>query len=106
MLPIIVTIGSINTLPAPAFADTVECKNNEDNNCNNTTIVQKITINNKCNIINEKKDNSDHNQNVNQLTCTNQFANIYGSLINAPIFNTISGNGNIMEDPFAPITQN
>jgi hypothetical protein len=104
MLPIVVTIGSISTLPAPAFADTVKCKNNEDNNCNNTTIVQKITINNNCNIINENKDHSDHNQNVNQLSCSNQYANIYGSLINAPIFNTIFDNGNIMEDPFAPIT--
>jgi hypothetical protein len=104
MLPIIVTIGSISTLPASAFADTVKCKNNGDNNCNNTTIVQKITINNNCNIINENKDHSDHNQNVNQLSCSNQYANIYGSLINAPIFNTIFGNGNIMEDPFAPIT--
>ena len=104
MLPIIVTIGSISTLPAPAFADTVKCKNNEDNNCNNTTIVQKITINNNCNIINENKDQSDHNQNVNLLSCSNQYANIYGSLINAPIFNTIFGNGNITEDPFAPIT--
>jgi hypothetical protein len=104
MLPIIVTIGSISTLPASAFADTVKCKNNGDNNCNNTNIVQKITINNNCNIINENKDHSDHNQNVNQLSCTNQYANIYGSLINAPIFNTIFGNGNIMEDPFAPIT--
>ena len=28
ILPIIVTIGSIITLPAPAFADTVKCKNN------------------------------------------------------------------------------
>ena len=104
MLPIIVTIGSISTLPTSAFADTVKCKNNGDNNCNNTTIVQKITINNNCNIINENKDRSDHNQNVNQLYCTNQYANIYGSLINAPIFNTILGNGNIMEDPFASIT--
>ena len=47
-----------------AFVDTVKCKNNRDNNCNNTTIVQKITINNNCNIINENKDHSDHNQNV------------------------------------------
>ena len=104
MLPIIVTIGSISILLASAFADTVKCKNNGDNNCNNTTIVQKITINNNCNIINENKDHSDHNQNVNQLFCANQYANIYGSLINSPIFNIIFGNGNILEDPFAPIT--
>ena len=104
MLPIIVTIGSISTVPASAFANTVKCKNNGDNNCNNTTIVQKITINNNCNINNENKDHSDHNQNVNHLFCTNQYANIYGSLINAPVFNTIFGNGSITEDPFAPIT--
>ena len=35
MLPIIVTIGSIGILLASAFADTVKCKNNGDNNCNN-----------------------------------------------------------------------
>jgi hypothetical protein len=68
---------------------TLKCKNNGDNNCNNTTIVQKITINNNCNIINENKDHSDHNQNVNQLFCANQYANIYGSPINSPIFNMI-----------------
>ena len=89
MLPIIVTIGSISTLLASAFADTVKCKNNGDNNCNDTTIVQKITINNNCNIIFENKDHSDHNQNVNQLFCAKQYANIYGSLINSPIFNMI-----------------
>ncbi len=104
VLPIIVTIVGMGALSVPAFADTVKCKDNGDNNCNNTTIVQKITINNNCNIINENKDHSNHNQNVNQLFCTNQYANIYGSLINAPIFNTIFGNGKIMADPFAPIT--
>lgn len=86
MLPIIVTIGSISILLASAFADTVKCKNNGDNNCNDTTIVQKIIINNNCNIINENKD---RNQNVNQLFCAKQYANIYGSLINSPIFNMI-----------------
>src|SRR4029079_15062060 len=100
-LPIVL---SILALPTAAFGDTVECKDNGDNNCNNTTIVQEITINNNCNMINENNDHSDHNQNVNQLSCTNQYANIYGSFINAPIFNTIFGTGNITEDPFAPIT--
>ena len=104
MLLIIVTIVSISTILASAFADSVKCKNNGDTNCNNTTIVQKITINNNCNITNENKEHSDHNQNVNQLSCTNLYVNIYGSLICAPIFNTIFGNGNIMEDPFAPVT--
>jgi hypothetical protein len=66
--------------------------------------VQEITINNNCNIINENKDYSSHNENVNQLSCTNQYANIYGSVINAPVFNTIFGDGNILQDPFAPIT--
>ena len=47
---------------------------------------------------------ADHNENVNQLSCTNQYANIYGSVINAPVFNTIFGDGNILQDPFAPIT--
>jgi hypothetical protein len=105
LLPIILPIVlAILALPTAAFGDTVECKDNGDNNCNNTTIVQEITINNNCNIINENKDHSSHNENVNQLSCTNQYANIYGSVINAPVFNTIFGDGNILQDPFAPIT--
>jgi hypothetical protein len=98
------TIVGIVTTSVPVFADTVKCKDNGDNNCNNTVIVQKITINNNCNIINDNKDHSSHNVNVNQLQCSNQYANIYGSLINAPIFNTIFGDGSILQDPFAPIS--
>ncbi|HEX9319346.1 MAG TPA: hypothetical protein VF884_10460 [Nitrososphaeraceae archaeon] len=97
-------IVGIVTTSVPVFADTVNCKDNGDNNCNNTVIVQKITINNNCNIINDNKDHSSYNVNVNQLQCSNQYANIYGSLINAPIFNTIFGDGRILQDPFAPIS--
>jgi hypothetical protein len=97
-------IGGIVSSPVPVFADTVKCKDNGDNNCNNTVIVQKITINNNCNIINDNKDHSSHNVNVNQLQCSNQYANIYGSLINAPVFNTVFEDGNILQDPFAPIS--
>jgi hypothetical protein len=103
-IPIILPIVlAILALPTAVFGDTVKCKDNGDNNCNNTTIVQEITINNNCNIINENKDHSSHNENVNQLSCTNQYANIYCSVINAPVFNTIFGDGNILQDPFAPI---
>jgi len=101
ILPIVLAIIALQTAD---ISYTVKCKDNKDNNCNNTTIVQKITINNNCNIINENKDHSSHNENVNQLSCTNQYANIYGSVINAPVFNTIFGDGNILQDPFAPIT--
>lgn len=97
-------VGSIVAFSMPVFADTVKCKDNSDNNCNNTVIVQKITINNNCNIINDNKDHSSHNVNVNQLQCSNQFANIYGSLINAPVFNKDFGDGSIIQDPFAPIS--
>jgi hypothetical protein len=104
MLTVIATIGSFAGVPNVAFADTVKCNDNGDNNCNNTVIVQNITIDNSCNIINENKDHSSHNENVNQLFCTHQYANIYGSLINAPVFSTILGDGSILQDPFAPIT--
>jgi hypothetical protein len=105
LVPIILPIVlAILALPTAAFGDTVKCKDNGDNNCNKNTIVQEITINNNCNIMNENKDHSSHNKNVNQLSCTNQYANIYGSVINAPVFNTIFGDGNILQDPFAPIT--
>lgn len=103
LLTVVVTTGVIVAFPEQAFADTVKCNDNGDNNCNNPIIVQKITINNNCNIINENKDRSSHNKNVNQLFCTNQYANVYGSLINAPVFSTIFGDGSILQDPFAPI---
>jgi hypothetical protein len=99
-----VIIGGVVGVPEVAFADTVKCNDNGDNNCNNTVIIQNITINNNCNIINENKDHSSYNENVNQLFCTHQYANIYGSVINAPVFSTILGDGNILQDPFAPIT--
>lgn len=99
-----VIIGGVVGVPEVAFADTVKCNDNGDNNCNNTVIIQNITINNNCNIINENRDHSSHNENVNQLFCTHQYANIYGSVINAPVFSTILGDGNILQDPFAPIT--
>jgi|SRR5262249_50303911 len=88
----------------PVFADNIKCKDNEDNNCNNTIIVQKIIINNNCNIANDNTDHSSNNVNVNQLQCSTQYANIYGSLINAPVFSTIFENGSNLNDPFAPIT--
>ena len=99
-----VIIGGVVGVPEVSFADTVKCNDNGDNNCNNTVIIQNITINNNCNIINENKDHSSHNENVNQLFCTHQYANISGSVINAPVFSTILGDGNILQDPFAPIT--
>jgi len=104
LFTVTVLLGSLGGAHLLAFADSFKCSDNEDNNCNSTVIVQNITIDNSCNIINENKDHSSHNENVNQLFCTHQYANIYGSLINAPVFNTILGDGSIMQDPFAPIT--
>jgi hypothetical protein len=97
-------IGGLVGVPEVAFAETDNCNDIEDNNCNNTLIIQNITINNNCNIVNENKDRSSHNENVNQLFCTHQYANIFGSMINAPVFSTILGDGSIVPDPFAPIT--
>lgn len=104
LLTVTAIVGSLGFVHTLAFADSFKCSDNEDKNCNSTVIVQNITIDNSCNIINENNDHSSHNENVNQLFCTHQYANIYGSLINAPVFNTILGDGSIMQDPFAPIT--
>ena len=47
-----------------------KCKNNDDNNCNDTHKTQKIKAKNDCEIENENKDHSHDNGNVNTLTCS------------------------------------
>jgi len=68
---------AVMSLAAPAFAggdddhdhDGKQCKNNDDNNCNDKHKTQKINANNKCVIENENKDQSKDNFNDNTLEC-------------------------------------
>ncbi|MGA9745335.1 MAG: hypothetical protein WBQ16_12015, partial [Nitrososphaeraceae archaeon] len=53
-----------------------KCKDNGDNNCNDTHKTQKIKAKNECEIENENKDHSHDNQNINSLECTNQGQNL------------------------------
>ena len=52
------------------------CKNNDDNNCNDTHKTQKIKAKSECEIENENKDHSHDNENLNSLECTNQAQNL------------------------------
>src|SRR6476620_427055 len=53
-----------------------KCKDNGDNNCNDTHKTQKIKAKNECEIENENKDNSHDNQNLNSLECSNEAQNL------------------------------
>jgi hypothetical protein len=53
-----------------------KCKNNDDNNCNDTHKTQKIKAKNECEIENENKDHSHDNENLNELTCVNEAQNL------------------------------
>ena len=70
------------SLVSPVFAggnhdhDGKKCKNNDDNNCNDTHKTQKIEAKNDCEISNYNKDHSHDNGNINSLTCTNQAQNL------------------------------
>ena len=48
-----------------------KCKDNDDNNCNDTHKTQKIEEKNYCEIENTNKDHSHDNVNVNNETCAN-----------------------------------
>ena len=56
---------------APAFADKEECKDNDDNNCNERT--HKIIQENNCKAVNEYEhiDTLGSAVNNNQFTCSN-----------------------------------
>ena len=49
-----------------------KCKDNGDNNCNDTHKTQKIKAKNECEIENKNKDHSHDNENKNTLTCSNE----------------------------------
>ena len=53
-----------------------KCKNNDDNNCNDTHKTQKIETKNYCEIENYNKDHSKDNTNENDLTCANDAQNL------------------------------
>ena len=53
-----------------------KCKNNDDNNCNDTHKTQKIYAKNDCEIENTNKDHSHDNLNVNNQTCANSAQNL------------------------------
>lgn len=53
-----------------------KCKDNGDNNCNDTHKTQKIKTKNDCEIKNENKDHSHDNVNVNTLSCSNEAQNL------------------------------
>ena len=52
-----------------------KCKDNGDNNCNDTHKTQKIKGKNECEIENENKGHSHDNTNVNDLVCANEASN-------------------------------
>ena len=65
------------SLVAPVFAnDGKTCKNNDDNNCNDTHKTQKIKAKNDCSIENTNKDHSSDNENLNELVCVNEAQNL------------------------------
>jgi hypothetical protein len=53
-----------------------KCKDNDDNNCNDTHKTQKIKAKNECEIENENKDHSHDNLNDNGLFCSNDAQNL------------------------------
>ena len=53
-----------------------KCKNNDDNNCNDTHKTQKIEAKNDFEIENTNKDHSHDNLNVNNQTCANSAQNL------------------------------
>ena len=60
----------------PADDGGKKCKNNDDNNCNDTYKTQKINAKNECEIENENKDHSHDNENLNSLECINEAQNL------------------------------
>jgi hypothetical protein len=80
-----VTMGTTGlSLVSPAFAggdhdhghDGKKCKNNDDNNCNDSHKTQKIKTKNDCEISNYNKEHSHDNVNDNTLDCSNFAQNL------------------------------
>ena len=69
---LLTTIG-IFSVPS-VFAD--KCNKNEDNNCNETDINQKIGTDNKCKLENLSNDHSNENFDENTIECKNIATNL------------------------------
>jgi len=67
-------VTSIGFFSIPSiFAD--KCDNNEDNNCNETDVIQETLTGNKCQIDNLDTDHSSKNFYNNTLACKNDVRN-------------------------------
>ena len=78
-----VAIGTTGLSLSPVFAGDdhhdhgeKKCKDNGDNNCNDTHKTQKIKAKNYCEIENKNKDHSKDNANANELSCDNEAQNL------------------------------
>ena len=83
------TTGS--NIVSPVFAggdhDEKKCKNNEDNNCNDTEKNHKLSAKDECDNENTIKDHSKKNDQGNVLVCSTDAVNLKNSeLINSTIF--------------------
>ena len=58
-----------------------KCKDNGDNNCNNTERNQKLKTKTECENENTNKDHSRNNDNVNILVCSTDAANLRGTAL-------------------------
>ena len=82
------------SLVSPVFAggdhhdhDGKKCKDNGDNNCNNTERNQKLTTKTECENENTNKDHSRDNDNTNILVCSTDAVNLKDSvLLNSTVF--------------------
>jgi hypothetical protein len=107
-----VTIGTAGlSLLSPVFAGGdhhddggKKCKDNGDNNCNDTHKTQKIKAKNYCEIENTNKDHSKDNLNENLLECAN-FAQNWKDVEQIDIFGDGGGDG-ALEAQSAPVDSN
>jgi hypothetical protein len=91
-----------SSLIAPVYAnDEKKCKDNGDNNCNDTHKSQKIHEKNYCEIENTNKDHSKDNTNDNFLVCDNEAQNLKDAV---QIFGETDGVALPLEEP-ATVTE-
>jgi len=98
------------SLVSPVFAggnhdhDGKKCKNNDDNNCNDTHKTQKIEAKNDCEISNYNKDHSHDNANENSLECANEAQNLK-DVVQTDVFGDGGGDG-VLQAESAPVDSN
>ena len=75
---VILTTGILTSIGffsvSSIFAD--KCDNNEDNNCNETNVIQETLTDNRCQIDNLDTDHSSENFYNNTLACKNDVRNL------------------------------